>query len=634
MRKTILIITFFIAIVGLNAVHAQDFSEETLRTKLDSMSVKNVGYNNAVQLNISGLPLSELINTLALENNLNISVDPSLNQSISYNFFDAQVKDVLVFLYQNFSIEYHFVGTILSVKKREAPAAVVAPIKKKEIDVKYNPSNEFLSVDLKNDSLYQVMKRITELSDNNIVIDPTVRDKAISAYFLNRPFEQVFEMIAQANGLEQKKGEDGIYYLYNSAVPAKGSKGSSGFKPTSSRFEETGVQIIKNAYGTLDIISNDAEMSDIIQLAAKELVAPYYFYSKPVGKSSFEIQNTTFTELLDLLFRGTKYAYKEDEKVYLIGENKSEGIRTTELVRMENRTIENVKASIPKDLTFDLEINEFLELNGLVVSGPQRKVTELKEYLSLIDIVVPMVQMDVMILLSDKTNTVNSGIKAGVKDEPTSFSGDIFPDLNVSMGADVINNILNGIGGFGIVNLGKVTENFYLSLQLLESNGIVEVESTPKITTLSGHLASVSIGQTTYYQETQVNFQNTVVNQGVLTSQIWKSVDASLFVEIMPYVSSDDNVTLTITVTNDDFGNRVDPNAPPNATKQTFESMVRVKNGEVVLLGGLEKKQNNNSGSGVPFISRVPVLRWFFGNRSKTKQKYKLHVILRPTITY
>ncbi len=47
----------------------------------------------------------------------------------------------------------------------------------------------------------------------------------------------------------------------------------------------------------------------------------------------------------------------------------------TELIRMENRTIENVKASIPKDLTTDLDVNEFLELNGLVVSGSNRKIT-------------------------------------------------------------------------------------------------------------------------------------------------------------------------------------------------------------------------------------------------------------------
>jgi type IV pilus assembly protein PilQ len=613
----------------------QDFSEISLRRQLDSMTTKNEGYNNAVQLNVSGLPLSELINTIALENNLNISVDPSLNQAITYNFYDAQVKDVLVFLYQNFMIEYQFVGTILAIKKRQEKKELPPPIESKKINVKYNSSNEFLSVDLKNDSLYEVVKEITNLSNKNIVLSPEVRNKPVSAYFLNRPFDQVFEMIAQANGLDHKIGQDGIYYLYNTITTEKSGANNSGFKPSSTSFEETGVQITKNKSGTLDIIANNASMSDIIQLASRELSAPYFFYAKPEGKSSFEIQNATFPDLLDLLFSGTKYAYREDSKVFLIGENKTEGIRVTELVRMENRTIELVKASIPKDLLTDLDVNEFLELNGLVVTGSKRKVDELKNYLSMIDIVVPMVQIDVMILLSDKTNSTKSGIKAGVGEQPTTFSGSVFPELDVNLGSEVINQILNGISGFGIVNLGNVTENFYLSLQLLESNGTIEVESTPKITTLSGHLASVSIGQTTYYQEQQVNFQNTVVNQGVLTSKIWKSVDANLIVKVEPFVSSDDIVTLKITLTNDDFdGVRVDPSAPPNATKQTFESMVRVKNGEVVLLGGLEKKEDSNTGSGVPLISRIPVLKWFFSNRAKTKQKYKLHVIIRPTITY
>jgi type IV pilus assembly protein PilQ len=112
-------------------------------------------------------------------------------------------------------------------------------------------------------------------------------------------------------------------------------------------------------------------------------------------------------------------------------------------------------------------------------------------------------------------------------------------------------------------------------------------------------------------------------------------VDANLTVKIKPFVSSDGNVTMDITLTNDDFdGSKVDPTAPPNATKQTFESVIRVQNGDVVLLGGLDKKQNNNSGEGVPLLSRVPVLKWLFSSRNKTKRKYKLHIIIRPTVTY
>jgi type IV pilus assembly protein PilQ len=246
-----------------------------------------------------------------------------------------------------------------------------------------------------------------------------------------------------------------------------------------------------------------------------------------------------------------------------------------------------------------------------------------------------MVQIDVMIVMSERSNTTRSGIKAGVGDKPATSSGSIFPNLDVTLGAQAINALLDGINGFGIVNLGNVTQNFYLSLQLLESNGTIEVESTPKITTLSGHLATVSIGQTTYYQEQQVDVQNSVVNSGVITSRQWKSVDANLTVKIKPFVSSDGNVTMDITLTNDDFdGSKVDPTAPPNATKQTFESMIRVQNGEVVLLGGLDKKTRNDSGEGVPLISRVPVLKWFFSSRERVKRKYKMHIIIRPTITY
>jgi len=614
---------------------AQTYSEAGLRTKLDSVALKHPGFNNTVQLNITGLPLSELVNTVALENNLNISIDPALNQVVSYNFFDAQVKDILVFLYSNFEVEYQFVGSILSITKRAPKKEAPIVVKEKPIDVKYNPSNQFLSVDLKNDSLYRVVKEITFLSGKNIVLAPEIKDKPVSAYFLNRPFEQVIEMLSKANGLEYKADENDVHYLYQ---PVKSDKSNTstggGFKPTTLS-EQTGVQLTKNAFGTLDIVANNAEFADIIKIAAEEIGAPYFLYNRPEGKTSFSIQNVTFPELLDFIFTGTKYAYNEDNKVYLIGEVKTEGIRVTQLIRMENRTIENVKSAIPSGLTVDLDINEFTELNGLVVSGPQRKVTELQTFLSAIDVVVPMVQIDVMILTSDRTHTTKTGIKAGLGTKPTTTSGTVFPTVDVNLGAQSINAILDGINGFGIVNLGNVTENFYLSLQMLETNGVIDVESTPKVTTLSGHQASVSIGQTTYYQEQQVDVQNSVVNQGVLTSKTWKSVDANLTVKIKPYVSSDGNVTMSITVTNDDFSEtKVDPTAPPNATKQTFESVVRVKNSEVVLLGGLDKKQNSNSGEGVPFLSRVPVIKWFFSSRSKTKRKYKMHIIIRPTVTY
>lgn len=637
--KNIIIVLLFILMV-FSFGQAQKYQESELRKILDSLSIKHPGLNNHLQLNVHGLPMHELITSVAMENNLNLTVDPGINQIISYNFFDASVKDMLVFLYNNFDIEFEFVGTIMAVKKRlpQAVKAVVVPLK--IIDVVYNGANEFLSMNLRNDTLWKVLEKISQLSDRNFIIAPEIRDKQVNAYFQNRPFEQVMDMFVKSNALMINKEKEGHYYVGldivdNKSLGGKGNIGRNiGGRAVGNTTGDNNLSILKNEVGNLDISANNVDLAELLRAAANELNVHYVLHSNLEGKANIEIRNVSFEELLKRIFNTSKYNYKREDAFFVIGETKMEGLRKTELIRLENRTIENVKMVVPKELMTDLEITEFVELNGLIVSGSERGVSELKDFLRAIDIVVPMVQIDVMLIISKSGSSINTGIKAGIKDKPTTTSGSVFPGLDVEMGASTINFLLNAITGFGFVNLGQVTENFYLSLQALETNNVLSIESTPKISTLNGHQAKISIGETTYYQETQVNVQTTINNQGILQSKVWKSIDANLTVVIKPFVSADEYVTLTINVDQNDFSGKVDPSAPPNATTQKFESMVRVKNGEVILLGGLEEKSSSQSGSGVPFLSKIPVIRWFFSSRSKSKDKSKLHLLIKPTVTY
>lgn len=620
-------------IIGLfllmtNLVMAQKYTEPELRAALDSLSKKYKGYDNTLQLNVTSLTLSELVNSVALENNLNISVDPSLNQLISYNFYDAQVKDMLVFLYLNFDVEYEFVGSILSVKKRTQQKEVKKVYVPKTVDVQYNPANSFLSIDLKGDTLWRVVETITKLTGKNFVVSPEVRNKPLNGYIQNRPLDQVIDMLGKSNQLAVRKEDD--YFVLGVGEP-ESVKQTTTNKPG---VKSNGFTLKKNATGNLDVSANNVDLSEIMMAAAMETGVHYVLYSNPEGKTSLELRDVTYDQLLHHILSNSKYSFTKTNNLYFIGELKQEGVRQTDLIRLENRTIESVKTSIPKDLTTDLEINEFVELNGLIVTGGERKIEELRRFLSQIDVVVPMVQIDVMLLYSQRGSSVETGIKAGLKDEPTQTHGDILPGLDVELGSQTINDILNTISGFGIVNLGQVTENFYVSLKALESNNVIDIESTPKVSTLNGHEASISIGETTYYQESQVNVQTSVTNSGVVRSSIWKPIDANLSVKIKPFVSADEHVTLTITVEQDDFGGKVDPSSPPNISTQTFESLVRVKNGEVILLGGLEKKKKNDSGSGLPLISRIPVLKWLFSNRLKERERSKLHILIRPSVTY
>ena len=67
-------------------------------------------------------------------------------------------------------------------------------------------------------------------------------------------------------------------------------------------------------------------------------------------------------------------------------------------------------------------------------------------------------------------------------------------------------------------------------------------------------------------------------------------------------------------------------------TKRGFNSIVKVKDGEMILLGGIEKNLTEDSSKGLPWIARVPVLRLFCGNVTRTKKTQKLNVFIRPTI--
>ncbi len=92
---------------------------------------------------------------------------------------------------------------------------------------------------------------------------------------------------------------------------------------------------------------------------------------------------------------------------------------------------------------------------------------------------------------------------------------------------------------------------------------------------------------------------------------------------------------LEIEVNQSDFtGKKISATAPPGTVTRKFKSIIRVKNEEMVILGGLENNRVERSGSGLPFINRVPVLKYIFGNRTALKAKSKLTIFIKPTIQY
>ena len=173
--------------------------------------------------------------------------------------------------------------------------------------------------------------------------------------------------------------------------------------------------------------------------------------------------------------------------------------------------------------------------------------------------------------------------------------------------------------------------NFFATIKAMESNGDLKIRSTPRLSTLNGHRAYFSNGQTSYYAITDqviVGSDNPVTQ----TAVNYQPIDAELGLTIKPLVSGDGQVTLDISVIQSSFGARIAEDAPPDINSREFSSLIRMKDQDLAVLGGLEEQLSNNSGSGVPFLARIPLIKWLFSKRVREGRKSRLTVLIKPTV--
>lgn len=636
MKIRILILVFLSLTFFAQAQDRFDLIEE----KLTQLAKSYPGIDDKVTLSMNGASIQEYIRAIGINNNINVNVDASLDIKLSNNFSNVTAKEVFLFLCKRYDLDIVFVGPIITFNKFTAPIVEKPLPQSKKINVSYEKTADLLSYDLKNDTLGNVLKEITKLSGKNIIFSPELSFKAVSGFMQTAPFNSALEKLAFANDMKVSKTPDDFFVFEKKQVvtanPNNTNANTFGSLTNNNENPNAKNSKIQVKDGLITMNVESMPMNEIVNTVSKELGNNYFLFSDIKGNATLKVEDAPYDEFLKLLFNGTDFTFKKDGSTYLFGDRNLEGLRQSKLITLKNRTIEKVIDFIPAELKKGVELKVFEDMNGIIVSGSQPRINELEAFMRQIDLVVPMIHIEVIIADVRKSNSLSAGISAGLGTAGTGTTGGtLLPDYNISLNSNSINNLISGINGLGIINLGNVTPNFYLNLKAMESNGVLKLRSTPQIATLNGHEAKLSVGKTEYYLEVQNNLvNNSAVNQNILQTQQYKPVNADLSMSIDPQVSGDEQITMTINVKQSSFTERISNTAPPGTINRDFQSLVRVKNGEMIMLGGLEENQNNNSGSGLPFLSRIPVLKWIFGNRTKSKSQSKLTIFIKPTVIY
>jgi type IV pilus assembly protein PilQ len=590
--------------------------------------------------------VQDLLRGVAETHNLNISVDPAIQSRITNNFTEVKVQDLLLFVCREYKLNIRFLNTILSFHPFEVPKEVVQYVPQK-LRISYDPASDKISMDLNRDSLSLFVRQLTEKSRKNILLAPGVDDRRISGYFTDVPFEQGLSKLAYANGLVLEVTEGGFYVLQKPETsvqpPAAGMRTGAAVPQRQLRnqspLQRTAVEglflnpVYRGADTLLTLEAVNVPVKDVIKEAALALNKNYIFFSEPAGVAITSVKAVTFDELLNYLLQGSAHGHVKQQGVYLLGERSQEGFRATRLYKFQFRTLDEVVKSIPPEIAKGVQINPFAELNAIILSGSAARITELESFLKEIDQPVPNIVIEVIVIDVRKGNSLQTGISAFLSDSVPPTSGQVFPGLDVTLSPRSVNKVLDRLEDAGIVNLGRVRPNFYVKLQALEQNNNIKVRSTPKLSTLNGHEAVMSIGQSVYYKEEAQNVTGGVTPI-VTTTQRFQKVDANLQIKISPVVSGDEHVTLKIEAEFSDFTAPTEKGLPPGNASRKFISQIRVKNEEMIVLGGLEEARKERQHSGLPLISRIPVLKWFFSSKSDVNRDDKLMIFIRPSVVY
>ncbi len=601
---------------------------ELLKQKLDRITIESPGLEEPVDLSVSNVPVTEFLRALGKNNKVNISVDPGLQGTITNNFSNVTVIEVLLFLAKQYDLDYEITGNIIQAIAYKLPPPPEKISISKPVDIRYDSVSERIGMQLKNDSLPKVTRVITQMTGKNLVFAPGLENKVLSIYLQDVAFDQAMDKLAFANQIQISKTEDGFYLIEPQPVQSKSSDSDVRYKDLNKKGPQGKFQIDSTLI-TLDVVNQP--MGSILESLFKELGLDYFLYAQINEGVTMRVRNMKLDGLLQKMFYGTKYTYRVRDNIYIIGERELEGLRESKQIFIRNRSVEKIQQYLPADLVKGLEVKEFGELNSLVVSGSYPQIMALEEFIHGIDQPVPVVIIEVMIVDYQRNNVVSSGIEAGLADESVTTGGQVYPAVDLTLSSGSINDLLRSFDGFGSLNLGSVTPNFYAKIKLLEDNGILSVKSTPKLSTLNGHQANISIGNTEYYVVEQTNIAG-VQNPIPITTRNYQQVEANFTLQIKPFVSADGQVTLEIDVEQTDFTARISPEAPPGTVSRKFTSMVRVRNNDMILLGGLEEKGYDDSGRGVPLLSRIPVVRWLFSSRNRSYNKSKLNIFIKPTI--
>jgi len=540
----------------------------------------------------------------------------------------------------------------------EKPATGKTPVKEgaelpaadmEAVLVESSGEQDFIILNFENTDIKTIVATFGELLGINYILTPGITGNVTIQSFSRFPTKnlfQVFQSILEVNGLTAAR--DGDFYRI---VPIDSARTHPGDVISGKDIEYSLDSAFVTQLFPLKNVKASEVSSILTQLMPRGTNLIVYDPSNLLIVTSLPHTLDKFRKIIEAIDVGNVDSGSVRTFVYHVENGNAkkleEILNTVYLNKTTDRTSTD-KPSIPKkpgvavtgtiDLPGDLgdiTVSAYEDINALLIKCNPRSYVSLLQVLKKIDVPPRQVLIEVMIAevtLNEDTSfglewvyKLNSGNFFGMN--PSRFidadTGNVIGPGDVTFGN-------NDIGKFAAVSSGKVDSDSYLNLfTALAQENDLNVLASPNILAMDNKEAEIKIGS-----EVPTATSTSQSTEGITTSSQIQYKTVGTILTVTPHITEKGNVSMKIVVESSDIGSstRIGTGDYPSFSTRKATTNALVKDGHALFLGGLIRDRKSRTKSGIPFLSKIPILGYLFGGGSWSNEKTEMFVMVTPHV--
>ncbi|MDD5347103.1 MAG: secretin N-terminal domain-containing protein [Candidatus Omnitrophica bacterium] len=484
-----------------------------------------------------------------------------------------------------------------------------------------------LSLDLRDMEIVEALKYIASKADMNIIPTKDVAGK-ISLAVQEATLRDIFEIVLRSNNLVYEKR--GTIYNVMTENEYKTRYGKSFYDPRVFKIFRLKYAVPDQALNLLNTMKSEV---------GKVLIEPdsgvILVLDTPERVENMEVTLAALDQKCVIKVFDLKYARAKDME---------EKLKT----QLDLKKVGSVKADE--------------RTNQVVVQTLPERMEEIAKLIEGLDLKTRQILIDAKIIQVKLGDEVSSGVEweglfnLGQKDGLTYLGSYPFSSVQSATASwrsrEATFNSVGTVGSYPFsgttsnvsagkqsiaaqeMHVGMVGRNdFDVIIKYLQTIGKTRVLSNPKLAVVNNQEAKIHVGERQAY----ITTTTTQTQTSTTVSEAVTYVDVGIQLAVTPTINEDGFVTVKIKPEISsviDYLQTSSDNRIPIIDTSTAETIVMVKNGTSILIGGLSKEEKINSVQGMPFLSKLPIIGLAFSNKTDKMVRSELIVLLTPHVVH